>query len=102
MDRRQYENFHKNAEHLRNKVNDLIDDAQHELGRELLELSHRITSEARLQKNPRSIESTVNNALGTLHKIRAQGDQVMDFRHTDLFIKGYQGLIMDLRQFENY
>lgn len=102
MNKHQYEVAHREAERLHNKVKDLIDDRTHHLGRELLEIGHRITTEIRLQKNPRSIEGTVKAMVQALERVRTHGDQVMDFRHTDMFIGGYESLQGNLRKFENY
>lgn len=102
MDKRQYEHAHEQAERLHDRIGDLIDDASHHLGRELIENGHRIASEIRSQKKPRSIESTVKNILQTLQRIRSEGDVIMDFRHIDMFIGEYQNLQMSLRKFENY
>jgi hypothetical protein len=102
MDKQQYDHAHHHAENLHNKVKDLIDDRSHHLGQELLELGHRIASDIRGQKNPRSIEGTIKSMINTLQSVRAHGDQIMDFRHLDMFLREYQDLQMSLRKFENY
>lgn len=102
MNKKQYEHAHKTAEHLHGKVRDLIDDANHHLGREALERCHKLIQDIRSQKNPRTLESSAKDLVRHFEAIKNHGDQVMDFHHSDFFINGYQGLVMDLRKFDNY
>ncbi len=98
----QYKVATAEAEHLHHKIKDLIDDPQHPLGHQLLESAHRLYSDVKAKKNPRSLEQESKAIMDLLQRIRHDGDQVMDFRHTDLLYKGYEKLRADLRKFSNY
>ncbi len=102
MNKHQYEQAHRASEQAHNKFRDWVDDGTHHLAREAMELCHRLTQDIKSQKNPRSIEASVKAVISALQRVRAYGDQIIDFRHVDALISNYQALIMDLRKFDNY
>lgn len=98
----QYHEVHELAERLHDKIGDLLDDKSHHYAKHLLHEAHQLTQLIKLQKKPRSIEDLVKSIVGTLESIRRDGDTIMDFRHTDMFISEYRTIQMELRKFPNY
>ena len=75
------------VDHLKFKVNDLIDDRNHPYGKALLREVNELATDVKVKKPLRSIEIRINAILGRLHDIRNHGDQIMDYSHTDLFMR---------------
>ena len=102
MNKDQYDRAYREAEQLYNKVKDLIDDAEHHLGREVLQSGHRLFQDIKSQKNPRTLEDSVKRLIKTFEAIHDHGDEIMDFHHSRQFIDGYQNMVMGFRKFDNY
>jgi uncharacterized protein YoxC len=98
----QYHQAHEVAEQLMRSVKDLIDDNKHPEGQALLHETHQLAEDLESKKNPRSVEDGVKAIIKSLKNLRREGDQVMDFRHIDYFIKSYEQLRQMLRTFGNY
>lgn len=97
-----YHKLHHEAERIHNKINDLLDDKGHHLAKHLLHQAHQLTQLIKLNKRPRSLEDHIKSTISTLESIRRDGDQIMDYRHTDMFIVDYQKMQMALRKLDNY
>ncbi len=102
MNDQQYKHAEQHAEHIHHQIKNLIDQPDSHLGHQLLHQAHQIHTNLRTKQNARSLEQQTKTIMDLLKKIRGDGDQVMDFAHTDLIWKGYEKLRNDLRKFDNF
>ncbi len=98
----QYKTAHKQAEMLKNKALDLLDDKEHSHARELISSAQEIMTNLQVKLNPRSVEDKIKRLVRHLEEMKQAGDAVMDFQHLDFLKRHYEELGRDMRQFDNY
>lgn len=90
------------VDRLRDHIHDLIDDAQHPYGRQLLKEIEQLVTDVKVKRHRINIEQRIQGVMGALGQIRGHGDQIMDFRHTDRFMKDCIELSGKVREFYPY
>ncbi len=90
------------VDRLKYHVHDLIDDAQHPYGKRLLSEIEQLVTDVKVKRHRINIEQRIGSVMGALQQIRGHGDQIMDFRHTDRFMKDCIELGGKVREFYPY
>ena len=97
-----YKAAHKQAESLKNKAIDMLDDKTHAHARTLVSGAQEIMQHLQVKLNPRSIEDKIKRLVRHLEEMKREGDVVMDFQHIDFLKRQYEELGAEMRQFDNY
>jgi hypothetical protein len=98
----EYKHARQHAEQLHRRFSDLLDDRNNPNAASLLRDTRQLEELFEQNKTPRTIEDFVKRIIHSLEHMRSEGDQAMDFRHIDSFIKEYEHFQMSLRRFSNY
>lgn len=79
------DNVHKQAEDMRNRLKNYIDQPGHDLARQLVREVEQLITEIKQQKHPLTIENRVKEIIKRLEAF--VDDTIMDYRHIDEMIK---------------
>lgn len=80
------------VDQFKRKVHDLIDDANHPYSRELQRAIDELIKDVKVKRHSINVHQRIFDVSRSLQQIRNHGDQIMDFRHTDMFMKQCQEL----------
>lgn len=89
------EEIHKQAEVMRNKLRNYLDEPNHPKAQTLVKEVEQLINDARQKKNPLSVENRVKTIIRQLEGF--VDDVIMDFRHRDELIKHSDNMRQALR-----
>ena len=80
----------EHVDQFKRKVHDLIDDPNHPYGKELQRAIEELVKDVKIKRPSVNVHQRIMGVNQSLQQIRNHGDQIMDFRHTDMFMKQCQ------------
>jgi len=97
-----YKPLQQQADRLRHRVQDRIDDDSHALARQLTQASRNVMEDIESSKAPRSVESRIQQVQRVLEELKEKESSVMSARDADTLEEDYEELRREIRKLPNY
>lgn len=100
MNKQQYQDMQKLAQHLENRFRDLCDNISHPIARSFEQRLRKLEDDLQTTRNPRSIEHHVADLEDDFDRL--DNLEVMDHNHASYFADQMRQIKISLRNFDNY